>query len=88
LLTTHIGRIVNRFLTIGTISKGKSSVSDEILADLKEMVENTLQISIACLSQQSGVPLSTVTKSLKIGYNCIQINVVQELQPADYQSCV
>jgi hypothetical protein len=47
-------------------------------------VEKTLQISIARLSQQSGVPLSTVTKSLKIGYNCIQINVVQELQPADY----
>jgi hypothetical protein len=36
---------VNRFLTIGTISKGKSSghppVSDEIVVDLKEMVEKT-----------------------------------------------
>jgi hypothetical protein len=51
---------VNRFLTIGTISKGKSSgrppVSDEIVEDLKEMMEKALQISIACLSQQSGVP--------------------------------
>jgi hypothetical protein len=71
---------VNRFLTIGTISKGKSSgrppVSDEIVEDLKEMMEKALQISIARLSQQSGVPRSTcqvVTKSLKIGYNCILI---------------
>jgi hypothetical protein len=58
---------VNRFLTIRTISKGKSlgqpPVSDEILEDLKEMVEKTLQISIACLS-------------LKIGYNCIFIKFV------------
>jgi hypothetical protein len=56
---------VNRFLTIRTISKGKSlgqpPVSDEILEDLKEMVEKTLQI--ACLS-------------LKIGYNCIFIKLV------------
>jgi hypothetical protein len=41
--------IVNRFLTIRTISKGKSSgrppVSDERVEDLKEMVEKTLQIS-------------------------------------------
>jgi hypothetical protein len=40
---------VNRFLTIRTISKGKSSgrppASDEIVEDLKEMVEKTLQIS-------------------------------------------
>jgi hypothetical protein len=39
---------VNRFLTIGTISKGKSSgrppVSDEIVEDLKEMVEKTTDI--------------------------------------------
>jgi hypothetical protein len=58
---------VNRFLTIRTISKGKSlgqpPVSDEILEDLKEMVEKTLQISIACLS-------------LKMGYNCIFIKLV------------
>jgi hypothetical protein len=49
---------VNRFLTIRTISKGKSlgqpPVSDEILEDLKEMVEKTLQISIACLSLKIG----------------------------------
>jgi hypothetical protein len=71
---------VNRFLTIGIISKGKSSgrppVSDEIVEDLKEMMEKALQISIARLSQQSGVPRSTCqvdTKSLKIGYNCILI---------------
>jgi hypothetical protein len=65
---------VNRFLTIRTISKGKSlggpPGSDEILEVLKEMVEKTLQISIACLSQQSGVPRSTCHKIIKIGYNC------------------
>jgi hypothetical protein len=48
LLLTHIKRIVNRFLTIRTISKGKSLgrplVSDEILEDLKEMVEKTTDI--------------------------------------------
>jgi hypothetical protein len=45
---TLIGRIVNRFLTLGSISKGKSSgrppVSDELVEDLKETVEKTLQI--------------------------------------------
>jgi hypothetical protein len=53
---------VNRFLTIRTISKGKSlgrpPVSDEILEDLKEMVEKTLQISIACLSQHDNVKIT------------------------------
>jgi hypothetical protein len=70
----------SRFLTIRTISNGKSlgrpPVSDEILEDLKEMVEKTLQISIACLSQQSGVPQSTCHKIIKIGYNCIFIKLV------------
>jgi hypothetical protein len=60
---------VNRFLTIGTISKGKSSgrppVSDEMVEDLKEVVEKTLQISIAPLSQQSGVPCNTCHKIIK-----------------------
>jgi hypothetical protein len=69
---------VNRFLTIRTISKGKSlgrpPVSDEILEDLKEIVEKTLQISIACLSQQSGVPRALVTKQLHL----YKISVVQE----------
>jgi hypothetical protein len=84
---------VNRFLTIRTISKGKSlgrPVSDEILEDLKEMVEKSLQISIACLSQQSGVPRSTCHKIIKnrLQLHHNKISVVQELQPADYQSCV
>jgi hypothetical protein len=50
---------VNRFLTTGTVSKGKSSgwlpISDEIIEDLRERVEETPQISVACLYQQSGV---------------------------------
>jgi hypothetical protein len=84
---------VNRFLTIRTISKGKSlgqpPVSDEILEDLKEMVEKTLQISIACLSQQSGIPC-TCHKIIKnrLQLHLYKISVVQELQPVDYQSCV
>jgi hypothetical protein len=87
-------QIVNRFLTLRTISKGKSlgrpPVSDEILEDLKEMVEKTLQISIACLSQQSGVPRSTCHKIIKnrLQLHLYKISVVQELQPADYQGCV
>jgi hypothetical protein len=64
---------VNRFLTIGTISEGKSSgrppVSDEIVEDLKEMVEKTRQIYLNNLVYQEAL----VTKSLKIGYNCILI---------------
>jgi hypothetical protein len=60
---------VNRFLTIGTINKGKSSgrppVSDEVIEDLKEMVEKIPQISVAHLSQQSGVPRSTCHKIIK-----------------------
>jgi hypothetical protein len=80
---------VNRFLTIGTITKSKSSgrppVSDEIVEDLKEMVEKTTY-----LSQQSGVPRSTCHKIIKnrIQLHPYKISVVQELQPADYQSCV
>jgi hypothetical protein len=85
---------VNRFLTIGTISEGKSSgwppLSDEILEDLKEMVEKTLQISIAHLSQQPGVPRSTSHKIIKnrLQLHLYKISVAQELQPADYKSCV
>jgi hypothetical protein len=78
---------VNRFLTIGTIRKGKSSgrppVSDEIVEDLKEMVEKTLQIDLNNLVYHDAL----VTKSLKI-LHPYKISVVQELQPADYQSCV
>jgi hypothetical protein len=66
---------VNRFLTIGTISKGKSSgrppVSDEIVEDLKEMVEKTRQIYLNNLVYHEA--LVTKSKSLKIGYNCILI---------------
>jgi hypothetical protein len=85
---------VDRFLTIGTISKRKSSgrppVSDEIVEDLKETVEKTRQISTAPLSQQSGVPRSTCHKIIKnrLKPHPYKISVVQELQPADYQSCV
>jgi hypothetical protein len=85
---------VNRFLTIGTISKRKSSgrppVSDEIVEDLKETVEKTLQISITRLFQQSGVPRSTCHKIIKNSLKPYpyKISIVQELQPADYQSCV
>jgi hypothetical protein len=85
---------VNRFLTIGTISKGKPSgrppVFDEVVEDLKEIVEKTLQISIAPLSQQSGVPRNTCHKIIKnmVQLHPYKISVVQELQPADYQSCV
>jgi hypothetical protein len=81
---------VNRFLTIRTISKGKSlGRPDEILEDLKEMVEKTLQISRACLSQQSGVPRCTCHKIIKnrLQLHLYKISVVQ-LQPVDYQSCV
>jgi hypothetical protein len=65
-------------------------VSDEILEDLKEMVEKTLQISIAHLSQQPGVPRSTSHKIIKnrLQLHLYKISVAQELQPADYQSCV
>jgi hypothetical protein len=54
------------------------------------MVEKTLQISIACLSQQSGVPRCTCYKIIKnrLQLHLYKISVVQELQPADYQSCV
>jgi hypothetical protein len=58
-LLIHIGRIVNRFLTTGTVSKGKSlgrqPKCNEIVEGLRERVEETPQISVACLSQQSGV---------------------------------
>jgi hypothetical protein len=46
---------VNRFLKTGRVSKGKSPISDEIVEDLRERVEETPQISVAYLSQQSGV---------------------------------
>jgi hypothetical protein len=48
---------VNRFLTTGTVRKGKSSgrppVSDEIIENLRGRVERTPQIAIDRLSQQS-----------------------------------
>ncbi|WP_206737892.1 hypothetical protein, partial [Klebsiella pneumoniae] len=65
-------------------------VSDEIVEDLKKMVEKTLQISIARLSLQAGVPRSTCHKIIKnrLQLHPYKISVLQELQTADYQSCV
>jgi hypothetical protein len=64
---------VNRFLTIRTISRGKSlgraPVSDEILKDLKEMVEKTTDIN--------SLFISTIW--------CTTMHLSQN---ADYQSCV
>jgi hypothetical protein len=75
-----------------TVSKGKSSgrppVSDEIVENLKETVEQTLQISIARLSQQSGVPRSTCHKIIKNSLQLHPYKISVEPQPADYQSCV
>jgi hypothetical protein len=53
-LRTHIRRIVNRFLTTGTVSKGKSSgwppISDEIVEDLRERVYlNNLVYNLYCV---------------------------------------
>jgi transposase len=51
------------------VSKGKSSgrppVSHKIVEDLRETVEETPQITVARLSQLSGVPRSTCHKIIK-----------------------
>jgi hypothetical protein len=48
---------MNRFITSGTVSSssGWATTSDEIFQDLKGRVEETPQISVTCLSQQSDV---------------------------------
>jgi hypothetical protein len=48
---------VHRFLTTGTVNKGKSSgrppIFDEIVEDLRERVEETPQISVASMSHNN-----------------------------------
>jgi hypothetical protein len=62
-LMTHIRRIMDRFDKTGDVSKGKSSgrpqVSEDIVEDLRQRVEQNPRTSLPRLSAQSGVPLST-----------------------------
>ncbi|KAJ3662057.1 hypothetical protein Zmor_006424 [Zophobas morio] len=62
-LMTHIKRIVDRFNSTGNVSKGKSPgrppVSEEVVEDLRERMEQSPKKSLSKLSLQSGVPYTT-----------------------------
>ncbi|KAJ3650158.1 hypothetical protein Zmor_021863 [Zophobas morio] len=65
-LEAHIRDVINRFVRTGNVNKGKSSgrpaVSEEVVDDLRERLEQNPQTSLTRLSQQSGVPVTTCHK--------------------------
>ncbi|KAJ3643622.1 hypothetical protein Zmor_026323 [Zophobas morio] len=65
-LEAHIRDVINRFVRTGNVNKGKSSgrtaVSEEVVDDLRERLEQNRQTSLTRLSQQSGVPVTTCHK--------------------------
>ncbi|KAJ3661413.1 hypothetical protein Zmor_005808 [Zophobas morio] len=89
-LMTHIKRIVDRFNSTGNVSQGKSPgrppVSEEVVEDLRERMEQSPKKSLSKLSLQSGVPYTTCQKVLKrtLHMHPYKVSSIHELKPADY----
>ena len=60
-LEAHIRDVINRFVRIGSVDKGKSprrpSVSEEVVDDLRRFEQNR-QTSLTRFPQYSGVPVA------------------------------
>ncbi|KAJ3659556.1 hypothetical protein Zmor_011240 [Zophobas morio] len=88
-LEAHIRDVINRFVRTGNVNKGKSSgrpaVSEEVVDDLRERLEQNPQTSLTRLSQQSGVPVTTCHKVVKkrLHMHPYKITTVQQLLPID-----
>ena len=61
-LEAHIRGVINRFLRTGSVNKEKSrgrpSVSEEVVDDLRRLEQNP-QTSLTKFPQQSGIPVAT-----------------------------
>mgnify|MGYP005986187237 CR=1 FL=1 len=61
-LEARIRHVINKFVRIGSVDKGKSprrpSASEEVIDDLRRLEQN-LQTSLTRLPQQSGIPVAT-----------------------------
>jgi hypothetical protein len=68
-LAAHKHRIVNRFVTTGSVEKGKSSGRPKVIADVVENLRHHLEerprTSLTRLSFQTGAPRSTCHKIVK-----------------------
>ncbi|KAJ3662408.1 hypothetical protein Zmor_006758 [Zophobas morio] len=88
-LKAHIRDVINRFVRTSNVNKGKSSgrpaVSEEVVDDLRERLEQNPQTSLTRLSQQSGVPVTTCHKVVKkrLHMHPYKITTVQQLLPID-----
>jgi hypothetical protein len=89
-LLKHIRGVINRFVQTGTVNKGKSTgrpqVSNEVMEELQERLEQDPQQSIARLSQQSGIPLSTCQKTTnkRLHLHPYKITTVHRPLPTDF----
>jgi hypothetical protein len=93
-LRQKIRRPLERFQETGSVVKSKSSgrppVTQDIVEDIRERIEDNPNISLRRLALQSNVPLSTCHKDVKknLKMHAYKINVYQELKPQDFEARV
>jgi hypothetical protein len=91
-LAAHIHRIVDRFVTTGSVENGKSSGRPKVIEDVVENIRDHLEehprTSLTRLSLQTGVPRSTCHKIVKenLHLHPYKVITVQELLPNDPES--
>jgi hypothetical protein len=91
-LAAHIHRIVNRFITTGSVEKEKSSGLPKVIEDVNENIRDHLEehprTSLIRLSLQNGVSRSTCHKIVKknLHLHPYKVTTVQELLPNDPES--
>jgi hypothetical protein len=89
-LRQKIRRPLERFQETGSVVKSKSSgrppVTQDIVEDIRERIEDNPNISLRRLALQSNVSLSTCHKDVKKNFkmHAYKINVYQELKPQDF----
>lgn len=91
----HKCRLVHRFETNNCICKGKSTgrptvLTQDVVADIQERMDQSPKKSVAQLSQQTGLSVGTCHKALRKNLNMYsyKVTVVQKLYPHDYQQRV
>jgi hypothetical protein len=87
-----VHRIVDRFVATGSVEKGKSSgrpkVMEDVVANIRDTLEEHPRTSLTRLALQAGVPRSTCHKIVKknLHFHPYKITIVQELLPTDLES--
>lgn len=91
-LSQTIARIIHRFTNTGNVSKGKGAgkppISQEVIDNIADRVNQSPTKSLRKLSTQANVPLSTCHKILraKLHMHPYKLSVCQQLLERDFGS--